>query len=303
MVNLNHLKYFYLCAQNESITKTAQLIGITQPALSIQINSFEENLGFRLFARTKKKLNLTPRGIELYKYAARLFEVSDEIDRFVKNLETVNELRLNLGVSDEVERPFVADVAGKLLKISQGKKLSIQIISKSHAEIGDLLEANDVELIITNKEIRANLKLVARLDIPVLLISTVASVENQHALGPGQAKLLLESLGQPLIVPTEDLVLGSETKKFLKRMQMDPPVAISSNIVSCLVRSVQEGAGAAFLPIAYIAKELKKGSLKAYGPSQGLWCHSIFLYTLKTSQSDLSQALGKIMLDLSLLQH
>ena len=180
--------------------------------------------------------------------------------------------------------------------------MSIRILSKSHGEIVDLLDSKEVDVIITNKEIRSSLKLITRIDIPVQLISTVASAEGQRAMGLQQPNLIFDSLGQELIVPTDDLVLGKETQKFLRGIQLNPPVAISSNIVSCLVRSVQEGAGAAFLPIAYISKELKKGTLKAYGPSQGFWNHSIFLYSQKSNASDFSHALGKIMRDLSLIQ-
>ncbi|MGE5085483.1 MAG: LysR substrate-binding domain-containing protein, partial [Bacillota bacterium] len=247
-----------------------------------------------------KRMTLTRKGQELYKHAARLFEVSDEIERYVKELESVGEVNLRIGVSDEVERPFIADVVGSLAKSNQGKKLSISIISNSHEEISKRVFNHELDVVISNREIRSGLHLVAKIEIPVLLVAASASPEG--GMISSSPEKIFSSLEVDLIMADEDLTLGKETKKFLKSVRLSKRVAITSNILSCLVRLVQENVGAAFLPVAYVSKELQKGSLRAYGPRPGYWNHSIYIYTPKMGSKDLALSLVKIIQDLTVMR-
>lgn len=301
MINLNHLKYFYLCAQSENLTQAAQTLGITQPALSMQVKQFEDSLGFKLFSRSSKRFALTPKGKELYQYSARLFEVSAEIDLFLKNIESAEELNIKLGVSEEVERPFIAEVAGRLTKSHHGKKLSVLILSKSHDEIARLMQNENLDFIITNKEIRGGLKMILKLEMPVQLAVSGNATVSGFATGSQSASKILNSVEMDMILPDEDLVLGKETKKFLRQHRIKKHVSISSNIVSCLVRSVQEDAGIAFLPTPYLSKEIKRGTIRVMGPRQGFWSHSLYVYSQKSDRSNLAESLTKIIQDLSVL--
>ena len=56
------LKYFLVVAREENITKAAEILHVSQPALSRQIMQLEEELGARLFIRGKRSLTLTEEG-------------------------------------------------------------------------------------------------------------------------------------------------------------------------------------------------------------------------------------------------
>ena len=57
------LRYFLTVAQEENITKAANALHITQPALSRQIAQMEEEMGVRLFERSTRRLTLTNEGL------------------------------------------------------------------------------------------------------------------------------------------------------------------------------------------------------------------------------------------------
>src|ERR1700722_9428320 len=135
MFNLHHLHYFYVCAQAGSVTKAAAKLGISQPALSAQIKLFEKQIGMQILVRSGRSLTLTPRGKQLFEYSAQVFERTEEIERFIRRNEKVKEFDLRIGVSTEVERPFVADVLGRLMKIHGSKRITSTIVSGSHEEI------------------------------------------------------------------------------------------------------------------------------------------------------------------------
>lgn len=68
--DLNLYKVFYTVAQTKSISKAAELLYVSQPAISYNIKMLEQSLGGKLFFRTPKGVNLTPEGEKLY-YAVK----------------------------------------------------------------------------------------------------------------------------------------------------------------------------------------------------------------------------------------
>lgn len=73
-VTLKHLQAFVAVAEEGSFTRASQRLALSQPALTIQINQFEEQLGIKLFDRTTRRVNLTGSGEEFLPTARRLLE-------------------------------------------------------------------------------------------------------------------------------------------------------------------------------------------------------------------------------------
>ena len=73
-MRLEQLKYLIEIANSKSINKAAQNLYITQPALSIAINSLEEELQYALLKRTKKGVMLTEDGIRVMKEAQMVLD-------------------------------------------------------------------------------------------------------------------------------------------------------------------------------------------------------------------------------------
>lgn len=64
-MDLKRLKSFVVVAEQGTVSKAANLLRITQPALSRQIGALEQEIGFKLFARAGRRLALTARGEQL----------------------------------------------------------------------------------------------------------------------------------------------------------------------------------------------------------------------------------------------
>ena len=76
-LSLDLLRGFHAAARHLSFTRAASELFVTQPAISIQIKTLEEQLGQPLFRRANRTLQLTPAGEELYRCADEVFALVD----------------------------------------------------------------------------------------------------------------------------------------------------------------------------------------------------------------------------------
>ena len=77
-MELRTLRYFVAVAQELNITRAAEKLNMSQPPLSNQIKSLEEELGTALFIRGKRHLTLTPEGSLLYRRAQQILELTEK---------------------------------------------------------------------------------------------------------------------------------------------------------------------------------------------------------------------------------
>lgn len=84
-MNYNKLRYFYEAGRTLNLTRAAQDLYISQPALSKHIADLEQDLGVKLFVRTNRNLVLTRGGEVLMKECERIFAEEDEIYRKVRS--------------------------------------------------------------------------------------------------------------------------------------------------------------------------------------------------------------------------
>lgn len=75
------LKYFLTVAREESITKGAEILHITQPTLSRQLMQLEEELKVQLFIRGKNKITLTDEGMLLRRRAEEIVDLVGKTER------------------------------------------------------------------------------------------------------------------------------------------------------------------------------------------------------------------------------
>ncbi len=80
-MEIRHLRYFCVLAEQLHFTKAALLLNVAQPALSHQIKQLEEELGTQLVERSNRRVRLTPAGEVFRDRAARILEQLDQAAR------------------------------------------------------------------------------------------------------------------------------------------------------------------------------------------------------------------------------
>lgn len=86
-MELRLLRYFLTVAKEQSFTKAAEQLHITQPTLSRQMAAFEEELGLLLFIRKGKNVTLTEEGILLKRRALEILDLEERTLEELKGTE------------------------------------------------------------------------------------------------------------------------------------------------------------------------------------------------------------------------
>ena len=77
-MELRTLRYFLAIAREENMTRAAESLHVTQPALSKQMKSLEHELGKKLFVRSNYSIKLTDEGMLLRKRAEDILAMTDK---------------------------------------------------------------------------------------------------------------------------------------------------------------------------------------------------------------------------------
>ena len=94
------LRYFLTVVREESITRAAQVLHITQPTLSRQLSQLEEQMGVKLFIRGTRKISLTNEGVLLRRRAEEILELVDKTERELIAQEEQVEGTVSIGCGD-----------------------------------------------------------------------------------------------------------------------------------------------------------------------------------------------------------
>ncbi|MGH8429022.1 MAG: LysR family transcriptional regulator, partial [Solimonas sp.] len=106
-LNYHHLLYFWAVVREGSVSKAAEKLRLSQPAISAQIKSLERSLGERLFQRQGRQLELTDVGRVVDRYATEIFTAGGELLETLKGRPSGRALRLAVGVANAVPKLVV----------------------------------------------------------------------------------------------------------------------------------------------------------------------------------------------------
>lgn len=99
-MDIRVLRYFLTVVREESITRAAEALHITQPTLSRQLAQMEENLGIVLFHRGTRKITLTDEGILLRRRAEEILELVDKTEKELAFQEEMVEGCVSIGCGE-----------------------------------------------------------------------------------------------------------------------------------------------------------------------------------------------------------
>ena len=107
-MEIRTLRYFLAVAREENMSKAAELLHISQPALSKAVKSLEEELGKKLFARHSFSIELTEEGVLLRDRAEDLVSMADKIEKEFLFLDDITSGDLYFGLAESYQVRYLA---------------------------------------------------------------------------------------------------------------------------------------------------------------------------------------------------
>lgn len=298
MYNFNHLYYFYITAKSGGVSAAAKHLRVSQPSLSSQLKILERSLDFRLFRKVGRSNLLTPAGDAIYGFCRQMFEISEEMSESITRCVPSAARRIHIGVSDEVDRPFVVEIVSLFLKkhgLSQRPKVTL--VSGKHEQLTERLRFRELDAVVTQLAMMdPDLENFERAEVPVALACSgkwKLRTKRTHAKASDAIREIIGSEDAQWLMPAANYKLRAEINQFFELNQLKGRIVLESDVIASLVRSVADEIGLAFLPLIYVAPEVKDKSIRLIGPKAGYWKYRIWLACHSQSKNDVMlNALG-----------
>ncbi len=107
-MEIKTLRYFLAVAREENMTRAAKTLHVTQPTLSKQLKSLEDELGKKLFTRHSFSIKLTDEGVLLRNRAEDLVAMADKIEEEFVSLNDITGGELYLGLAESCQIKYLA---------------------------------------------------------------------------------------------------------------------------------------------------------------------------------------------------
>lgn len=151
--NLNYYRVFYTVANTGNISKAADMLFISQPAISKAISKLEDGLHVKLFLRSSKGVTLTDEGQVLYNYIEKAFSNISQGEDELRHIHDLGIGQLKIGVSTSLCKHILLDK----LQAFISENPHIKVIIDCHSTVNTLKLLNDG---------RIDIGLICKTDIP-----------------------------------------------------------------------------------------------------------------------------------------
>jgi len=124
-MTLNQINYFLKTAEIGNMGRTAELLHISQPSLSVAISNLEKELNVKLFHRTGHRLFLSTDGEQFLIHAKKILMDVQEAQLHMQSLSADREIHIRIGCIAPVLYDYLPKRIQEFLAIPKNKKLKI----------------------------------------------------------------------------------------------------------------------------------------------------------------------------------
>jgi DNA-binding transcriptional LysR family regulator len=254
-MNRNHLALFHAVAQAGGISRGAERLHVSQPAVSKQIKELEDALGIRLLERLPRGSRLTDGGKLLAQYVQHMAVVEEETARAIEEFRGLKRGRLAVGASTTIGAYLLPQVFGEFHR--QHPDIELQLEIANTETIQNQLMEGSIEVGLTEGLMEAE-----HLDSEVFHEDELVAIAPRgHPLLKQKRVTARELCREPFILREA----GSGTRAVVERalgkrgLTVKPVLSLASP--EAIKRAVIAGVGVAIVSRLAIGCELQIGSL------------------------------------------
>ena len=279
-INLELYKTFYYVARNGSISRAANELLISQPAISKAIKTLEEQIGTKLFIRKKDGVNLTEAGNILYEKINNAMNLIWSAENDLEILMNHESGTINIGASKTIIHEYLMPY----IKIFHQKypNINFRIFTDSKEDLIKNMKLGTIDLFFANLplDVPNNFETIKLLELHDVFVA------NNDYSNLKNKKLTIQDLKEyPILLLNKKTTLRTIFDDYCteKQISIEPKMEFSSN---SLVKDFTEaGFGIGLLTREHIKKELDENKLFELDITISLKKRFLGLFYLKDQQN------------------
>jgi DNA-binding transcriptional LysR family regulator len=248
-MELRQIRSFLSIAETLHFGRTAELIHLSQPALSLQIRALEEEVGVRLFDRNRRKTTLTAAGVAFRDDAVAALSQLDQAIRRARMAANGKLGLLRIGFISTAGSEIVPNIVGQFRELNPEVEFSLRAIPT--ADQVQMLEAGSLDIGFLRLPIggHSGLDVVTVHREPFVLV-----VPASHKLSRRKRVRLSEVSGQDFVMYERTYAPGFHDLIFgmLRDSRIVPNVSQTAAEISTLISLVDAHMGIAILPASAV---------------------------------------------------
>ena len=258
---LQQLRIFKAVATEKNFTKAADLLYLSQPSLSKQIQTLEKNLDISLLNRENNKIYLTENGTVFLQYSERILALCEESCRALIDLKKGERGNLTIGTSQTIGIYLLPRVLALFAQNYPQIDLNVQV--NSTRIIAKKIINREIDIAVVGGEISDDLKKSLTIE-PFVYDELCLIISKSHPFAR-KTKIQKEDL---YCLNFITLNSNSTIKKFIDKILIQNQIdtkqlktILQLNSIEGIKTAVSLGLGAAFLSSSAIEKEIKLKTL------------------------------------------
>jgi DNA-binding transcriptional LysR family regulator len=282
-MELRQLRYFVAVAETGSITTAAKRIFLTQPALSRQIKSLEDEIGQCVLERSAHSIRLTPAGDALLREARELLQRADAMLERVRAARLT--VRLRVGYAPSLASGLLSGAVENFAQKHPAARVELLDLSTKEMLAGLEGDTLDVALSVGQKRDGHGLKWT-----PLVQVSWQLAVNRHHPLARRKQVTAAEVAREPLLAFCQrdypeywDAITG-----WLREHQQRPAIAGEYDGVDSLLAAVESGLGVAIVTTSAARLIPKRVRLKALTAAPKPLCIAVGHRTSRSTEKPLA---------------
>lgn len=257
-LNYHHLRYFWMIANEGSLTRAAQRLNVSPSSLSIQLKTLEEQLGQALFERHGRSLQLTEAGRIALSYSDALFKLGDEFVSTLEGLRPGARQTLRVGAVSTLSRNFQIELLRPLLGRPD---VEVIIQSGTFLELLSRLRDHKLDIVLANQP--------AMQDQDEDWQSTLIAEQSVSLIGaPGLKRGKFRFPGDltniGVAAPNRGSGIRNAFDKLLESEDIRPAFVAEIDDMAMLRLIAREGFCLVLVPAVVVIDELANGTLKEH---------------------------------------
>ena len=258
MVNLELYRVFYTVARCGSLTKAAEELYISQPAVSQAVKQLENQLGTSLFNRMHKGMELSKQGGELiFADVERALQLLSGVEDKLSELKYSATGTLRIGASETIFQYILADKI-----VAYNKKypqVKIDLISDVSPKIIELLKSDRCDVGFLNLPIEEDDEI--RVSTMVALLNDVFVAGEAYAELKGKELSVWDLQKYPLLLLEENTVARAALNHYAESLGAALRPAVEACSWDFMKQLVSDGMGIGCIPREYARRRLRDGEL------------------------------------------